>query len=149
MGGDEVGTEPATTPAARVVALRATLVQLLEELPETRLSKQTPRQGWTLRHELSWLAASDEELLQRLDPALGTPSDEAQWRRVRGQAMHAAQELRLAALREHLEASGTRVAGSLEAHAPRLEERAIREAIEQHLEHANGALEALRGVLAK
>lgn len=148
MGGDEAGSESAN-PAARVSTQRAALVELLAELPETRLSKPTPRQGWTLRHELSWLAASDEELLRRLDPAPGALADDAQWRRVRGQAMHTAQELRLAALREHLETSGARVAESLQAHATRLDERAVREAIDQHLEHADAAVDAVRGVLAK
>lgn len=149
MGADEGGSEPASSLADQVSAQRATLVELLEGLPETRLSKSTPRQGWTLRHELSWLAASDEELLQRLDPVPGATSDEARWRRVRGQAMHTAQELRLAALREHLDASGARVSASLETHASRLEERAVRAAVELHLEHASAALASLRGVLAK
>lgn len=149
MGGDAGGTESSTDPAGRVSVQRATLVQLLEDLPETRLSKPTPRQGWTLRHELSWLAASDQELLQRLDPDDESTRDEEHWRRVRGQAMHAAQELRLAALREHLKASGARVTAILEAQTTRLEERPIREAVGRHLEHGTAALNSLRGVLAK
>lgn len=149
MGGDEGASEPGTNPAEQITSQRAALVDLLEELPETRLSKPTPRAGWTLRHELSWLAASDEELLRRLDPAHDAGSDDAAWRRLRGQAMHTAQELRLAALREHLEASGARVAASLESNASRLAERTIRAAVDAHLEHAAAALTSLHRVLSK
>ena len=139
----------AATPAARLGALRTELVTLLEELPETRLSKPTPRHGWTLRHELSWLAAADEELRQRLELATGGAADEPHWRRVRGEAMHAAQELRLAALREHLEESGSRLLASLEAHSERLEESAIRDAIETHVGHGETAIATLRTVLGR
>ena len=147
MGGDVAGTEPAPSAAARCAAERATLVELLGDLPETRLSKATPRHGWTLRHELAWLAAADEELIQRLELAVNTTTDEPHWRRVRGEAMHAAQEMRLAALREHLEGSGARVVASLEAHTERLEDPAISAAIQAHLDHGNAAIQTLKGVL--
>lgn len=140
-------TDP--SPIERFQASRKELLALLDELPETRLSKPTTRQGWTLRHELSWLAAADEELLQRLEIAFGSASDEPHWRRVRGQAMHAAQELRLAALREHLGSSGERASASLRTHEPRLHEVAIRGNVEDHESHTQTALAALRTALGR
>lgn len=133
----------------RFQASRQELLALLDELPETRLSKLTSRQGWTLRHELAWLAAADEELLQRLEIAFGSASDEPHWRRVRGEAMHAAQELRLAALREHLGASGERANASLSEHASRLQDPVIRDNVEAHESHTQTALTALRTALGR
>lgn len=148
MGGDESGTALGASAAVHA-ARRAELIELLTELPETRLSKPTPRHGWTLRHELAWLAAADEELLQRLEHRLSGATDEPHWRRVRGQAMHTAQEMRLAALRDHLEASGARVSASLEAHEDRLREGAIRDALTEHLGHSDAAIATVRAILAK
>lgn len=149
MSTDEANATTEADPVARLRSLRAELVTLLEALPETRLSKPTPRQGWTLRHELSWLAAADEELRRRLDLATSDAAEAPHWRRVRGEAMHQAQEMRLAALREHLANSGASVSDSLEAHAPRLDEPPIREAVEEHRRHTETALETLRTILAK
>ena len=147
MSTDEANAITDGAARARLSSLRSELVALIEELPETRLSQPTQRHGWTLRHELSWLAAADEELRQRLEPPAGTDHEEPHWRRVRGEAMFAAQELRLAALREHLAASGASVAASLEAHADRLEEPAIRRAIAEHQRHTKGAIELLRATV--
>ncbi|MDA0352233.1 MAG: hypothetical protein O3A10_08485 [Chloroflexi bacterium] len=149
MGGDSDGTASPNGRAEEIGARRAVLIELLAELPETRLSKPTTRHGWTLRHELAWLAAADAELLQRLELTSGANNDEPHWRRVRGEAMHAAQEMRLAALREHLATSGGLVATSLTKHAARLNDPMIRAALETHRGHGDSATAALREMLAK
>ena len=146
---DEASTTSTADAAEQFSTLRTELVALLEELPETRLSKLTMRQGWTLRHELSWLAASDAELRERLDHGAAVSIDERHWRRVRGQAMHSAQELRLAALREHLAASGEQVAASLAEHADRLTEASAGTALETHSGHAATAIAAVRTAMGK
>ena len=149
MSTDQANAITGTGPVARLSSLRTELVALLETLSETRLSKPTAREGWTLRHEICWLAAVDEELRQRLEHAAGSSAEEPQWRRVRGVAMFEAQDLRLAALREHLVSSGSSVAASLETHAARLEEPAIHDAIEAHHADTATAIETLRAALAK
>jgi len=149
MGGGTADDGAASNAAHRLSSQRTELIERLGDLPETRLSKPTPRHGWTLRHELAWLAAADEELLQRLALAAGSTSNEPHWRRVRGEAMHAAQEMRLAALRTHLEESGVRAAASLREHEARLEQPPIRDALESHDAHAAAALASLIAVLAK
>ena len=127
------------SPAAVLRGLRDALVARLEELPETRLSKLTRRHGWTLRHELAWLAAADAELSARLELAAGGATgaaggsiEEPRWRRLRGEAMHAAQELRLHALRDHLAESGRAATASVERRGPLLATAAARAAIAAH-----------------
>jgi hypothetical protein len=111
---------------------RHTLVELLESLPETRLSTATPRHGWTLRHELAWLAAADLELTTRIQLARDQTSDEPHWRRLRGEAMHLAQEMRLHALRDHLTQTGDQAATTLEAHPDATADAAVRAALADH-----------------
>lgn len=101
---------------------RAALLALASKLPETRAYRNTDRPGWTLKHELSHLVSVDEELRHLLDAARAGWADhhETGLRRIRGQAMHAAQEMRLARLREHLEAAGNATAQAIEEAADAL-----------------------------
>lgn len=106
----------AADAAARLRALRAELLPLLEALPETRLGRALERPGWTLRHELAALAAGDAELRHVLD-ALRTRSEAdgaLALRRLRGEAMLLAQQMRLHVMREHLAAGVDQAAGALE-----------------------------------
>ena len=132
-------------------ALRSELLELIEELPETRLYRATDRLGWTIKHELSFMAAADEELehvLERLSE--GQASAELQLRRFRGERMWLAQELRLTPLREHLVATGDRALAAVEAHAHGLADAPLaitgrelasaREYLYEHLETARRTL---------
>jgi hypothetical protein len=116
MPDDQPALDPRAA-AAELRSLRAGLLDALERLPEARLYGHTPREGWTLRHTLSALAAADAELEHVLEAArragmLPPP------RRLRGEAMHRAHELRLPALRSHLAERTEHAAASLEAAAP-------------------------------
>ena len=100
------------------------LLGLAEQLPETRLGKATERAGWTVRHELAHLAVLDRDITHVFERAAATATeafDEARdaivLRRMRGQAMFAAQELRLTPLRAHLAEAGERAATAIEAQA--------------------------------
>jgi len=112
--------------AARLRALRAELLALLETLPETRLGGALEREGWTLRHELASLAASDVELAHVLDALRGRADGavELAVRRLRGEAMLHAQQMRLHVLRAHLAVSIEAATGVLE-HAGELLERPL------------------------
>lgn len=134
---------------------REALLALVADLPETRLARATEQAGWTVRHELAHLAGADAELLRLLERLRRGVSETTapELRRFRGEAMHAAQELRLGALREHLAASGHRAATALETHAA-LFERPLtlggREATtlaqyaRDHAARARAGLEAIR-----
>jgi len=95
---------------------RGALLELVAKLPETRASRTTDRPGWTLKHELAHLASLDEEVRHVLDSAREGWADHhgPGLRRVRGRAMHAAQEMRLGRLRDHLAAAGEVTAGAIE-----------------------------------
>lgn len=95
---------------------RDALLELASKLPETRAYRNTDRPGWTLKHELAHLAGIDEELRHLLDSARSgwSAHDAPGLRRRRGQAMHAAQEMRLARLRDHLAAAGEATAAAIE-----------------------------------
>lgn len=124
------------------------LLGLAEQLPETRLGKATERAGWTVRHELAHLAVLDRDITHVFERAAATATeafDEARdaivLRRMRGQAMFAAQELRLTPLRAHLAEAGERAATAIEAQAGLLGRPvrlAGREAatVAEHLDHA-------------
>ena len=123
------------------------LLGLAEQLPETRLGKATERAGWTVRHELAHLAVLDHDITHVFERAAATATeafDEARdaivLRRMRGQAMFAAQELRLTPLRAHLAEAGERAATAIEAQAGLLGRPvrlAGREAatVAEHLDH--------------
>src|SRR6185436_208106 len=103
--------------AQRLRELRAALLELLAELPETRLGRQLPRDGWTLRHDLSALVGTDVELPVVLDALRAAAGETASppLRRVRGEAMHHAQLMRLSALRDTLAAGLEPAAAALAA----------------------------------
>ncbi|TAJ21937.1 MAG: hypothetical protein EPO65_00260 [Dehalococcoidia bacterium] len=128
--------------------VRGTLLGLAEQLPETRLGKATERAGWTVRHELAHFAVLDRDIahvFERAAAEAGHVVDEAReavtLRRMRGQAMFAAQELRLTPLRAYLADAGERAAAAIEAHGALLAhpvKLAGREAatVAEHLDHA-------------
>jgi uncharacterized damage-inducible protein DinB len=122
----------AMEPLDELREAREALAALVASLPETRIYRPTARPGWTVKHELAHLAALDTEILHRLRAAAeGLAAVEGtSLRRLRGEAMHRAQELRLAPLRAHLEALGSAVAQAAERHgaeaAPHLQAQAAR-----------------------
>ena len=140
------------TPLPDAAAFRATrhaLIELLEALPETRLSTATPRHGWTLRHELAWLAAADLELTTRIQLATGHATDEPHWRRLRGEAMHLAQEMRLHALRLHLAQTGDQAAATLESHPDATTTATVRTALADHTRATASATAIIEQVLSR
>jgi len=106
----------ARTLAEQWREVRKGLLEITEKLPESRVSRATERAGWTLRHELASLASIDQEVAHLLAAARSgaVTLDAVAIRRLRGEAMHAAQELRLAPLREHLADGGERAARAIE-----------------------------------
>ncbi|RJQ13240.1 MAG: hypothetical protein C4558_00185 [Dehalococcoidia bacterium] len=128
--------------------VRGVLLGLAEQLPETGLGRATERAGWTIRHELAHLAVLDRDVVhifERAASGAGEVLDETReaiaLRRMRGQAMFAAQELRLNALRQYLADAGERAAAAIEAQAGLLNHPvrlAGRETttVAGHLEHA-------------
>jgi hypothetical protein len=120
---DHGGLDPAEA-ARRLRALRAELVSLLDDLPETRLGAALERPGWTLRHDLAALAAFDVELPHVLDRLRAGAAAPLHLRRFRGEAMFAAQQLRLRPLRERL-ASGVEAAAAALEEAGDLLERPL------------------------
>ena len=135
--------------AAAFRSARHTLIELLENLPETRLSTATPRHGWTLRHEIAWLAAADLELTTRIQLASGQATDEPHWRRLRGEAMHVAQEMRLHALRDHLAETGNQAASTLEAHPDAITTVAVRTALADHTRATSSATAVVQSVISR
>lgn len=95
---------------------RTAVLQLVAKLPETRAYRATDRPGWTLKHELAHLLSLDEELRHFVQSARTGSSTHhtVGLRRVRGQAMHAAQEMRLGRLREQLAVAGEATAVAIE-----------------------------------
>lgn len=140
--------------------IRGVLLGLAEQLPETRLGKATERAGWTVRHELAHLAVLDRDITHVFERAAATATeafDEARdaivLRRMRGQTMFAAQELRLTPLRAHLAEAGERAATAIEAQAGLLgrpvrlagrEAATVAEHIDDALARARESVAALR-----
>jgi len=89
------------------LSTRRETLAVLEEVAETKLSRTaTERPGWTLRHSVTFLAALDAEVLQL---AAGEELSEWDLRRLRGEAMFAAQYLRMRDLLPHLADTAQRV----------------------------------------
>jgi hypothetical protein len=89
---------------------------VLEGVAETKLSRTaTERPGWTLRHSVTFLAALDAEVLQ-----LATGEEITDWdlRRLRGEAMFAAQYLRMRDLLPFLTDTAQRVEDYMSANEP-------------------------------
>ena len=123
------------------------LLELAAKLPETRAYRNTERVGWTLKHELAHVASLDEELRHFVESARTGWMDHHTpgLRRIRGEAMHAAQEMRLARLRDHLAAAGEATAAAIEDAGEALggsvrlaesEGESIAELVRGHLERA-------------
>lgn len=95
---------------------RTAVLELVAKLPETRAYRPTDRPGWTLKHELAHLLSLDEELRHFVESARagGGNHHAVGLRRLRGQAMHAAQEMRLGRLREQLAVAGEATAAAIE-----------------------------------
>ncbi len=147
---DLPATSEAELPASQALGEgRRRLIELLEGLPETRLSSDRPRIGWTLRHDLAWLAAADAELARLLEIPRGTEQPASYWRRVRGEAMHVAQELRLHLLRDHLTESGERAAAGLSAEPSSVDRASVRAALERHREATVTATAVVEEILAR
>jgi hypothetical protein len=157
-------TDGATpTPFALARELREARDALLEvarTLPETKAYRGTARAGWTLKHELAQLVAMDAELVHLAERArhrtAGAVVDLAEaidLRRLRGRAMHAAQEMRLGPLRDHLDSMGERAASAIETSGEHLQQplaAAGREAetlldlARAQVERARTSIEAIR-----
>lgn len=150
----------ATALAREWREIRGVLLGLAEQLPETRLGKATERAGWTVRHELAHLAVLDRDITHVFERAAAIATeafDEARdaivLRRMRGQTMFAAQELRLTPLRAHLAKAGERAATAIEAQAGLLgrpvrlagrEAATVAEHIDDALARARESVAALR-----
>ncbi|MCK9486125.1 MAG: hypothetical protein M0R73_05395 [Dehalococcoidia bacterium] len=139
--------------------VRVFALEVAATIPETRIYRGTERAGWTLKHELSHLAALDAEVLHLLrlpTPGAGRP-DAVAVRRLRGQAMHRAQDMRLAALRAHLGEMGEETACAIEAAGDVLSQAlgatgdagTLGEHVRQRLAAARAGLEGVREVIGK
>lgn len=153
-------TFDATDAAARLRALRAELLPLLEALPETRLGRALQRPGWTLRHELAALAAGDAELPHVLETLRthGEAEAELALRRLRGEAMLLAQQMRLHVMREHLAAGVHQAADALERSAELLDRpvsiagrdaHSVREYIAELLAQAESTRDEVRAAIGQ
>jgi hypothetical protein len=115
--------ESRSTLLDELAALRGELLETLDGLSEARLFQSTERDGWTVRHELSGMAAADHELLHVLESlaAEAAPVGESRsetLRRVRGEAMHRVQEQRLAGIRAQLGENATPVTAAIAGAPP-------------------------------
>lgn len=98
------------------ISTRHETLVVLEGVAETKLSRTaTERPGWTLRHSVTFLAALDAEVLQ-----LATGEEITDWdlRRLRGEAMFAAQYLRMRDLLPFLTDTAQRVEDYMSANEP-------------------------------
>ena len=130
------------------IDIRINLIQLLERLPETRLSARTNRDGWTLRHQLSWIFALDSELNVRLSIASGNMSNQQNWRRVRGEAMHKIQPLRLSEITTNLESAGKSVFDSINDNEQYLIEPVILDTLKIHMRDSQELKSHLEDILS-
>ncbi len=142
--------------ATQLLKARRELLEAVAELSETRVFRPTEREGWTVKHELAYLAAADRVLLSVIDELRQVPGDEplvlathpAALRRLHGEHMHVTHELRLTPLREDLQALGDDTARALEQHAAQLDRPvALGGAPAPALDHARAHLaRAIEGV---
>ena len=103
---------------------RDALLNLARDVSESRIYRVTARPGWTLKHELAALAASDAELLHVLDELRRRPTLPAgglDLRRRFAEAMLVVQHLRLSRIVERLEGDGATLARQIGDHAELLE----------------------------
>ncbi len=140
---------------------RDALLHLARDVSESRIYRVTARPGWTLKHELAALAASDAELLHVLDelrrrPTL--PAGRLHLRRRFAESMHAMKELRLAELLDRLEADGARVVAAVRQHSQLLGRRlevagrdltSMADLVHAHAERAREAVQTFGGPPAR
>ncbi len=154
----------AGTLARDLSEVRAGLIEALDGVSELWLQQMLrgdlARDGWTVQHEAAHHAADDALLVAMLEHAArgieGWSAAEA--RRLRGEAMHVVQRVRLTPLREHLTASGERAAEGLRAHAAHLDRpfvvgdtapRAIVEVVREQAERARAGVDAVRATFQR
>ena len=147
--------------AAELRAGRAALLHLARNVSESRIYRGTARPGWTLKHELAALAASDAELLHVLDELRRRPTlpvGGLDLRRRFAESMHAMKELRLAELLDRLQADGARVAAAVRQHEPLLgrplgvagrDLKSMADLVHAHAERARAAVETFEGQPAR
>ena len=121
---------------------------MLEKLPETRLSSRTKRDGWTLRHQLSWIFALDSELNARLSIASGKMSIQQNWRRIRGEAMHKIQPLRLSEITTNLESSGKSIFDLMNDNEQYLSESMVVDVLKIHMRDSQELKSHLENILS-
>jgi hypothetical protein len=153
----------ATGLAAELRRLHEALNDLAGQLPESRSYARTDRDGWTVKHELAYLAASNDLLLRAVETLPGASDgapavladSEVALRRARGEAMHAAKELRLGPLREHLATLAGAAATAVEEHAALLDRpvslggdpQPATTFLQAHLDRTHEALDRLRNAI--
>ena len=148
------GTDAAAILAREWREARAAVLELAATIPETRVYRGMERAGWTLKHELAHLAALDAEvrhLLAASSDDLQGALDPVRLRRLRGEAMHHAQGLRLAPLREHLAGAGEETARAIEAlgDAAEAAQEAALDLVRARLGRAREGVQALRSALGQ
>lgn len=117
----------AETLARDLSEVRAGLIEALDGVSELWLQRMLrgdlARDGWTVQHEAAHHAADDAFLVAMLEHAARgiELSSTGEVRRLRGEAMHVVQRVRLAPLRAHLAASGERAVEALLTHATHLD----------------------------
>ena len=158
---DVDGLHDAHRLADELRAGRDALLNLARDVSETRIYRATARPGWTLKHELAALAASDAELLYVLDQLRRRPTLPAgglDLRRQWAESMHAMKELPLAKLLDRLEADGARVVAAVRQHAPLLgcplevagrDHHSMADLVHAHAERAREAAETFEGQPAR
>jgi hypothetical protein len=96
---------------------RQALLGALDSLSETRIYRATERAGWTIKHELATVAADDSVLVHALEELSRRPALESvDVRRLRGETMLAAKDLRLSALRDRIESGVHHLVEAVERH---------------------------------
>ena len=150
------------TGPARERATEATgrdeLLSTLAAITETRLNRPTGREGWTVRHALGAVAASDRVLAHVLGALAAAPGAPARFgfRRLRGEVMYGAHMLQRDALARLLRETHAEAEGAIAAHAALLEHpieaegdgaRSVGDLLADRAERERAALRALRQAL--
>lgn len=135
------------------IEAREALLTRARSLSESRMYGRTSRPGWTLKHELSAVAAADGELLHVLGELardVTPPPEGFDLRRRFGEAMLAVQELRLSAVVERLEAGGVEVVERLREHGALLDRplRIVGRELGSAAELAQAHVERVRAAVA-
>ncbi len=134
------------------------LLSTLAEITETRLNRATDREGWTIRHALAAVAASDRVLahvLGSLAAESGAPG-RFRFRRLRGEVMYEAHMLQRDALARLLQQTHAEAENALADHAALLDHpieaegdgaRSVGDLLADRAKRERAALGALRQAL--